>query len=201
MGLKSIIRITPGIVCCLLLLSNDSWSQNDFIRGDVNCDGVVDPLDDAALQAYLFMGGSLACFDAADLNDNGVISTGDLAYLIGFISGGGPAPAAPFPGCGPDPTSDALTCASMCCVTTGCLITDPGDLNGDALTTSSDIIFLVNFVFKGGSDPLPCVAAGDINCNGAVTSADIIALVGYVFKGGTPPCDPCTIIPAVWSCP
>ncbi|TDI72683.1 MAG: hypothetical protein E2O84_08455 [Bacteroidetes bacterium] len=188
-------------MCCVLLLNSDGWSQSDFIRGDVNCDGVVDPLDNAVLQAFVFGGGSLACRDAADLNDDGVISVTDLTYLISFTSGGGAAPMAPYPGCGPDPTADALTCASMCCVATGCLISDPGDVNGDALVTSSDIIALVNFVFKGGSGPIPCVAAGDINCNGAVTSADIIALVAYVFKGGTPPCDPCTIIPAVWSCP
>ena len=65
-------------------------------------------------------------------------------------------------------------------------------MNLSGTITSADIIGLVNFVFKGGDPPLPCVAAGDVNCGGTVTSADIIALVNYVFKGGLAPCDACT---------
>ena len=57
--------------------------------------------------------------------------------------------------------------------------------------TSADIIFLVNFVFKGGAAPMPCAANADVNCSGTVTSADIIYLVGFVFKGGSAPCDIC----------
>lgn len=65
----------------------------------------------------------------------------------------------------------------------------PGDVNGDLVVTSSDVITLVNFVFKGGA--APPTGVGDINCNGSVTSADIILLVNYIFKGGPAPCDPC----------
>jgi len=68
--------------------------------------------------------------------------------------------------------------------------------------TSSDIIGLVNFVFKGGIGPLPCDESGDVNCTGAVTSADTIALVGFVFKSGPAPCDACTLLtPGYWNCP
>ena len=82
-----------------------------------------------------------------------------------------------------------------------CIITLPGDVNCNNSVTNADIITLVNYVFKGGIPPCPCIAAGDINCNGTITSADIIALVNYVFKGGPPPCNPCTIIPSLWQCP
>lgn len=82
-----------------------------------------------------------------------------------------------------------------------CPITKSGDINMNGTVTSADIIALVNYVFKGGAAPLPCPAAGDVNCSGTVTSADIIALVNYVFKAGAPPCDICTIIPSLWSCP
>jgi hypothetical protein len=82
-----------------------------------------------------------------------------------------------------------------------CAVTATGDVNVNGTITSSDIIYEVNFVFKGGPTPLPCQAAGDVNCNGAVTSSDIITLVNYVFKGGAAPCDVCTLIPATWSCP
>ena len=82
-----------------------------------------------------------------------------------------------------------------------CPIALSGDLNLSTTITSSDIIVLVNYVFKGGAAPLPCAANGDVNCGGTVTSSDIIVLVNYVFKGGAPPCDVCTIIPSLWSCP
>lgn len=74
----------------------------------------------------------------------------------------------------------------------GCPIVLSGDVNLSTTVTSADIIVLVNFVFKGGADPLPCQANGDVNCNGAVTSADIIVLVNFVFKGGAAPCNTCT---------
>jgi hypothetical protein len=66
-----------------------------------------------------------------------------------------------------------------------------GDVNVSGALTSADIIYLVNFVFKGDVAPLPCTANGDVNCSGAVTSADIIYLVNHVFKGQPGPCDIC----------
>jgi hypothetical protein len=63
-----------------------------------------------------------------------------------------------------------------------------GDANEDGLHTSADIIWLVNYIFKGGPSPKPVPLAGDTNRNSLVTSADVIFLVGYVFKSGAPPC-------------
>jgi hypothetical protein len=76
-----------------------------------------------------------------------------------------------------------------------CKIEVPGDGNGDGIITTSDIIGLVNYVFKCDCPPLPCYANGDVNCSGSVTSVDIIFLVGHVFKGGIPPCDICNESP------
>ena len=72
-----------------------------------------------------------------------------------------------------------------------CAIVVAGDVNDNGTITSADIIYLVNFVFKGDATPLPCEANGDVNCNGSVTSADIIYLVNFVFKGDAAPCDIC----------
>jgi hypothetical protein len=72
-----------------------------------------------------------------------------------------------------------------------CIINVSGDVNVSGALTSADIIYLVNFVFKGDAPPLPCAANGDVNCSGAVTSADIIYMVNHVFKGQPPPCDIC----------
>jgi hypothetical protein len=62
-----------------------------------------------------------------------------------------------------------------------------GDINADGNYSSSDIILLVNYVFKGGTPPDPA-ALGDFNCSGAVQSSDIIGLVNFIFKGGARPC-------------
>jgi uncharacterized protein CbrC (UPF0167 family) len=59
-----------------------------------------------------------------------------------------------------------------------------GDVNIDGIVSASDIIYLVNHVFKSGPPPQPVPETGDVNCDGAVTAADIIRLVGYVFKSG-----------------
>ena len=82
-----------------------------------------------------------------------------------------------------------------------CPIEMSGDVNINGIISASDIIVLVNYVFKAGPEPLPCLANGDVNCNGLVSSSDIITLVISVFKAGPPPCNVCDLIPAVWSCP
>jgi len=83
-----------------------------------------------------------------------------------------------------------------------CEIVSTGDVNLDAALNSADIIRIVNFIFRGGEEPMPCVAAGDVNCNGQVTSSDVIVVVNYVFKGGQPPCNVCGLIwNGVWNCP
>jgi hypothetical protein len=77
-----------------------------------------------------------------------------------------------------------------------------GDQNQDGVTTSADVIYLVNFVFKGGSTPQPCEAMGDMNCDGSITSSDVIYDVNFVFKGGPPPCNVGTLIAdGTWPCP
>ena len=63
-----------------------------------------------------------------------------------------------------------------------------GDVNATGDITSSDLIYLVNFVFKAGPIPACNGASGDVECSGEITASDIIYLVNYVFKGGTPPC-------------
>ena len=62
-----------------------------------------------------------------------------------------------------------------------------GDCNDDDIITSADIIYLVNYTFKGGPEPIPVVDVGDANCDGVITASDIIYLVNYVFKSGPDP--------------
>jgi len=88
--------------------------EHDFVRGDINDDGLVDPIGDAIfVLGYGFNGGPPPhCADAADANDDGLLDPiGDAIFLLGYGFTGGPAPPLPFPDCGSDTTADALDCA------------------------------------------------------------------------------------------
>jgi PKD repeat protein len=66
-----------------------------------------------------------------------------------------------------------------------------GDVNADSNISLADVIYLANYVLKGGSSPLP-VASGDVNCAGKIDLADVICLANYILKGHCDffPCDP-----------
>ncbi len=82
----------------------------DFVRGDVDGDGVVGLADGARTLEFLFQGGSIPCQDAGDFNDDGALDLSDvIMILISDVAGGTPCP--PFPDVGPDPTDDRLHCA------------------------------------------------------------------------------------------
>jgi len=92
--------------------------------------------------------------------------------------------------------SDADELGDVC----DCQIVVTGDVDLSGTRTASDIIGLVNFVFKSAAPPQPCEGAGDVNCSGSITSADIIFVVNHVFKSGPAPCDACDLVPGTWSC-
>jgi len=83
--------------------------EQQFIRGDINADGVVNMMD----VSRCWSGPPFMCDDAADVNDDGVWNTLDCDYLNNFLMGIGPPPPPPFPSCGPDPTQDGLGCAQF----------------------------------------------------------------------------------------
>ena len=66
----------------------------------------------------------------------------------------------------------------------------PGDATGNRFVDIVDIIYLVNYVFKGGPVPVH-VVAGDVNGDCTINLSDIIFLVNYVYKGGTMPVPGC----------
>jgi len=61
-----------------------------------------------------------------------------------------------------------------------------GDANGDKVVNVTDVVYLINYLFKGGSAPVP-LSTGDVNCDGKVTVSDVIYLINYLFKGGPKP--------------
>ncbi len=88
-----------------------------FIRGDVNNDGMTDISDPIGLLAYSFGGMPLSCLDAADVNDDGGIDISDAVYQLAAIFSMGTPPPAPTGSCGSDPTdTDPLDCQLYNCL-------------------------------------------------------------------------------------
>ncbi|MFX1517725.1 MAG: metallophosphoesterase [Promethearchaeota archaeon] len=73
-------------------------------------------------------------------------------------------------------------------------ITACGDCNADNNVDISDVVSIINYLFRDGSEPLPMLCLGDANGNGEVTIADVVYLVNYVLKSGTPPVNYCCAI-------
>jgi len=63
----------------------------------------------------------------------------------------------------------------------------PGDANGDATVDISDAVYLISYIFSGGSAPSPLLA-GDANCDSTVDISDAVYLISYIFSGGAAPC-------------
>lgn len=62
-----------------------------------------------------------------------------------------------------------------------------GDPNQDTTVNVSDVVFIINYLFKGGAEPVP-YASGDVNLDQEITVSDVIYLINYLFKGGFEPC-------------
>ena len=94
-----------------------SYLVEHFVRGDcLGDDGSVTAADMTYLLGFLFQGGSpLSCQDACDANDDGAVDVADVGFMSLFIYQGGSNPAAPFPGCGGEPTFDPLNCETYAC--------------------------------------------------------------------------------------
>ena len=51
----------------------------------------------------------------------------------------------------------------------------------------SDIMYIVNYLYKHGQPPKPDVLMADANCDGIVSALDATYLTNYFYKGGPPP--------------
>ncbi len=61
-----------------------------------------------------------------------------------------------------------------------------GDVNLDGQVSVSDVVYLINYLFKGGPAPQIFIVA-DVNGDGKVSVSDVIYLINYLFKGGPAP--------------
>jgi hypothetical protein len=65
----------------------------------------------------------------------------------------------------------------------------------------SDLVYLVQWLFQNGPDPIPYVDQGDVNGDRVVNVADVVYLINYVFGGsgpGPPPVDYVRFIEEYW---
>ncbi len=70
----------------------------------------------------------------------------------------------------------------------------PGDVNGSCVINIGDVVYLINYLFKGGPEPCP-LDAGDVNGDCIVDIGDVVYLINYLFKGGPPPVCGCASNP------
>jgi len=61
-----------------------------------------------------------------------------------------------------------------------------GDVNVDGVIDLGDVVYLINYLYKGGLAPDP-LEAGDCNCDGVVDLGDVLHLINYLYKGGPAP--------------
>jgi hypothetical protein len=104
----------------------------------------------------------------------------------------------------PDADSDGVTDSADNCINTpnpgqedsngngigdACEPLCSGDANSDSGINVADVVFVINYVFKGGPAPQP-IESGDVNYDHSCNVADAVFLINYIFKGGPCPCCP-----------
>jgi hypothetical protein len=63
----------------------------------------------------------------------------------------------------------------------------------------SDLVYLINYLYKDGVAPQPYADQGDVNADRTVDLGDVVYLIRYAYRGGPPPIDYVRFIPSMWS--
>ena len=71
----------------------------------------------------------------------------------------------------------------------GATFVQRGDATANGVIDISDLVYLLNYLFIYGPEPIP-LEAGDVNCDGIVDASDVVYLLNYLFVHGPQPCDP-----------
>ena len=143
--------------------------------GDFNQDGDTTIID--ALGILQQPGVACSAATLGNVDGKGFVTLVDVHYLLNYLFLNGPPPVP----C--DDVADAngdgnLTIGDAVAITN---ILDcpavPGDSNSDEVVNVEDAKIILNYLFLGGDDPFPCVAAGDFNGDGDTDLADAIGIL------------------------
>ena len=68
-----------------------------------------------------------------------------------------------------------------------------GDTNNDWEINLGDVVYLINYLYRGGTEPMPDLCVGDVQDppDGVVDIGDVIYLINYLYRGGDPPTTDC----------
>jgi hypothetical protein len=61
-----------------------------------------------------------------------------------------------------------------------------GDANADGNVTIADVVYIINYLFRAGPEPIP-LETGDVDGNNETVISDAVYLVIYLFRAGNPP--------------
>jgi len=61
-----------------------------------------------------------------------------------------------------------------------------GDANSSGDIDIDDVVFLIQYIFSGGTAPQP-LEAGDADCSTNVDIDDVVYIINFIFAGGPPP--------------
>ena len=124
MNTYNLVGSRLALVFICLLVPGVLFAQEEFIRGDCENDGRVDIADALMIVDFVF-DSFPACWEACDVNDDGISGLVDAALLLNYLLADGAAPASPFPQCGPDPTPGSAPCNVATCDETAA-VPNPG---------------------------------------------------------------------------
>ncbi len=66
---------------------------------------------------------------------------------------------------------------------------EPGEADGLSLINILDIVYIINFKYKEGPDPVPyALCSADTDCDCIINILDIVYLINYKYKEGPAPC-------------
>ena len=64
-----------------------------------------------------------------------------------------------------------------------------GDCDGNGSVGLADVIYLINYLFRDGPEPVP-YETGDLDCpNNWIDIADVVYLINHLFRKGPAPCN------------
>lgn len=167
-----------------------------YTPGDVDGDGDVDDDDVTALTDYYYGGidppswtpdGTF--YPACDVSGDCFVTTPDIMILTQYVATG----QGELQYCPAYPPGEPAISLDLSFVITGGAACDctPGDADGNSIINISDAVYLISYIFGGGSSPTPYpICSGDADCNCIVNISDAVYLISYIFGGGSAPC-PC----------